>query len=877
MFVTQPIADSTVAAGTLRRTRDQQDDSPTPLAKAVISLLRRSQEELPPAAFALLGEASHISLREWLSRQYNEVLPGAGSAWDNVLRWAQLFVERFRVFEMTRFDSDTNFATRLAYGYVAMLLELGRENAPALMIPFSFFYETSSELEKVSRSAEVIINQEVKDQLSFALFDLLSLVAEVSTYFHRAISDFTSSSVSIDIRDTFTAQIEQFKSRCVKVTLAVARHVLVKEGVDPERVHIVNKIRSWLVPNDPVIAALAQPTSYYVNVREEMTCRWITPYLKQWEGDQYTQIHITGHRGSGKSILSSVILDHLHDAVDANACLNLSVSIGARIPVERTMCSIVRSMLFQIFDRSVANVPLLTTLGESLQSSGKITDNTAYDNLLWDTLKRALECSLPDFSRIAIVVDGVDEALCDERYLLQKLVSVLPEARNVTLITLGTQKPPEADGRALLEVTRDVTLDDISKVVRSGLRNVRRFRELPRIKQEAIVQDIAKASEGSFLWAKLASKHLRIQENSDHLRKAVDTFATTKPSIADMVFKSLGGEDVSMEAKQFLTWLAIAQRPLHLREIQAFASIQVDEKIVRDTGIIKALKPVSNLLYFMDKLLFFRHGMIRDAVVDLSSQGKLVLNDDPHADFVTRLFVYLKSCFEESSEPSLMVLDWGETIFLRNQNSLLDYASRYWPLHLKQTGLFTQHGAIGALEKIANVLPMSTTFIRFLDITWERLPTPEALSYHELVTELYRKSAGDNVVSLQCMISLALKYRKVYHDKATELIYETTMLSKTFLTERHIITIKLADIFLELSADQITRSHTEIMKRRGECLALLFEAYTLPDVNTSEKVVAARSALADHYRTLGEEQKADEVMASVQSSTGDDLPSEQPL
>ncbi|KAJ5472725.1 hypothetical protein N7530_006726 [Penicillium desertorum] len=87
----------------------------------------------------------------------------------------------------------------------------------------------------------------------------------------------------------------------------------------------------------------------------------------------------------------------------------------------------------------------------------------------------------------------------------------------------------------------------------------------------------------------------------------------------------------------------------------------------------------------------------------------------------------------------------------------------------------------------------------------------------------------------------------------------------------------VSDIFLELSADQITHSHTEIMKSRRECLALLVEAYTLPDGNTSENVVAARSALADHYRTLGEEQKAEEVMPSVESPTGDDLPSEQPL
>jgi hypothetical protein len=104
-----------------------------PLAKEVISLLRRSQEELPPAAFSLLSEASHISLQEWLRRQYNKVPPPEGSAWDNVLRWAQLLVERLHNFEMSieRSGSDTNLATRLAYGYVAMLLEVCSRPCPS--------------------------------------------------------------------------------------------------------------------------------------------------------------------------------------------------------------------------------------------------------------------------------------------------------------------------------------------------------------------------------------------------------------------------------------------------------------------------------------------------------------------------------------------------------------------------------------------------------------------------------------------------------------------------------------------------------------------------------------------------------------------------
>lgn len=101
---------------------------------------------------------------------------------------------------------------------------------------FGFFYGTSMSLVNLLERTELFtVSQEIKEQLVLALADLVTLVASVSTHFHRAIKSMTTASVSIDFHNTFPGQIQAFRERCARIAESMWRHKLVKDNLDGNR------------------------------------------------------------------------------------------------------------------------------------------------------------------------------------------------------------------------------------------------------------------------------------------------------------------------------------------------------------------------------------------------------------------------------------------------------------------------------------------------------------------------------------------------------------------------------------------------------------------------------------------------------------------
>lgn len=79
------------------------------------------------------------------------------------------------------------------------------------------------------------VTHEIREQLVLAFGDLVSLVASVSTHFHKAIHGLNGSSISIDIYRAFPDQIQTFRQRCEKVSLSLWKHQLLRENVEGSR------------------------------------------------------------------------------------------------------------------------------------------------------------------------------------------------------------------------------------------------------------------------------------------------------------------------------------------------------------------------------------------------------------------------------------------------------------------------------------------------------------------------------------------------------------------------------------------------------------------------------------------------------------------
>lgn len=500
------------------------------------------------------------------------------------------------------------------------------------------------------------------------------------------------------------------------------------------------------------------------------------------------------------------------------------------MPAEATPRAVARSILYQLFDKRIGNVQLLQILSVAHERSKKATSEQDYDSLLWNALEAALSVALPGAKELVIVVDGVDEASCSETAMLNQLATATAKGSNVKLITLGALKPPTAAGQAFVQITEELIFDDIAAVVRSQLQQSRVFLGMSELDQETIVGRITEASQGSFLWGKLAAKRVRYEGTEESLHKAVDALLSAKLTLTDFALQLLQGPNVTEDAKNMLVWLITANRPLSFKELELLASIQIDKLTVADRklDVLQVLKPLNGLVFVQDGQVFIRHGLFRASLLEIFSKGKLVSTvKDHHADLVTRLLIYIRATVTQENELSLVSLDWHDTDRLINRNPLLEFAVRYWVHHVRQTSAFTAKGEVAAAQEFAKVLPASITTLRLESTLWENVPTPTLLLYLTTVTNIYRQMLSANhVVTLQSIIFLALLNQRLeYTSDAIPLFFEAATLSRTLLTSRHIVTMQMARTFIELTQQMTTSTKTEIMVKREEVLLLLVECY----------------------------------------------------
>jgi hypothetical protein len=496
-----------------------------------------------------------------------------------------------------------------------------------------------------------------------------------------------------------------------------------------------------------------------------------------------------------------------------------------------------------------------------------------YENIIWNALERALAAALRGAKELVIVIDGLDESTGGEAALLQRLTAATSNAVNVRLVTLGSEKPATKENVMAVPITEDRVADDVAAVVRTILEGNRTFRELSELERETVIDQITEASHGSFLWAKLAAKHVRHEHTTDAFRKTVETVVNSKWTVLDFVTHALASSEVSEDAKFMLLWLATAQRPLLVKELATLASVQLDKHTVSDrkVDVLTILKPLTSVVFLQDGQVYLRHGLIRTAVLDIYTKGKLIPSvKDRHADFVTRLFVYIKTTVTEQHEPSLTPLDRHETSLLVQKYPLLELSVRYWPHHLTNTTVYTNGGDAPTAKEFGKLFPATVTLLLLQNTLWHNITTPTLLTYLTIVSNLSRHILTPNhVVTLQSIISLALFRRDIsLVTESIPLFYEITTISRTLLTVKHIITMQMSSLFLDLTAEQVTTTKTDIMVKREEILLLIVECYKIHYGNNSEKVVTTLKTLIEHYRLLKEEKKIREIEIIVQTITG---------
>ncbi|KAJ5923455.1 hypothetical protein N7454_008700 [Penicillium verhagenii] len=866
----------------------------TTLADVVKSLARRDSDELTASR---VSDTDYASLLEWIRCERMKKLPPEGSKFDKALVWAALFVDRVHSFdsEIEQFAGDSHLAAQLSYGYCASLLELGEQNAPALMDLFGFFYRCSTGLGNLLDRAELFfVSSDIKDQLILALADLVTLVVCVARHFHRSLQ--SSDSVSINIYSTFPGPIDSFRDRCEHVSELMWRHQLTREGFDGDKGKFqisqahpahsddskiavgINTLKDWLQPEDPALAHVAEAMAPSAQEREEATCMWVRPYLTRFLKSGQQLLSITGKPGSGKTVLSTVINDYLQHPVGGTRYTSILAPINGRIPANTTPSAIAKVILSQLFNKRLGNVQLYQILADAYKESQKTVDEASYDDVLWSALTNALQASLVGSKELVLVVDGVDEASCGEIALSRRLHEAASKSPSMKLIILGSQAVQSGLSQTTVRVTLGLIFDDVVAVTRKILHQSHSFDSMSDEDQEMTLAQITEASEGSFLWAKLTAKRVRDENlpNKAALSKSIDSIVQAGYKVIDIVSHTLQlklGDDT----KSMLVWLATSSRPLAQRELAALLSIRPDKATVEncDFDIPHLLKPVASLVFFQNDLVYLRHAQVRAAILDVFSKHKfLPAIKDRNVDFAQRLLLYAKHTVTDSHEPSLEPLNGRHTSELIEKHPLLDFALRYWPSYVKIAfGCTSPQEATTAGKVLRSVFPASPT-VPLLEMTiWASKKSPSLRSIHEVQTRMYRQIlSSKHPATLQAIISQALFHMQIHNSvpvESSRIFYEATKICQDMLSVRHLITMQIAKSFLDITEDQITESRTEVMIWRIEMLQLLVECYKVHQGSTSVMVTSTLTHLAEHYTLIKEDRKAQKISVSLEGSVSD--------
>ncbi|KAL4778896.1 hypothetical protein BJX76DRAFT_362292 [Aspergillus varians] len=845
------------------------------LANLVQSLGRRSSGDVTSSK---INGTDYEAILKWICSERMRKLPPEGSSYDKVLVWARLFIERLNRFDsaIQHFEGDSHLAAELAYIHCASLLELGDENSSALLDVFGFFYRCSTSLENLLHRTELfMVSQSIKDQLILALADLVTLVVGVATHCHLSLGSLGSGSVSIDIYSTFTASIGSFRARCEDVSEMMWRHQLLGAGLHENKVTQVKTIKNWLEPEDPVLSSITEFTAHFAQEREESTCLWMAPYLTSFLKSDQKTLFISGKPGSGKTILATVINDYLQYHIGGVMYRPIFVPINARIPANTTPQATAKSILHQLFSARIGNVQLYGILSDAYDRCQKSTLDEDYDNVLWHALGLALQASLEGAKELVLVVDGADEASCGQTALVNRLSDATSNASNLKLIILATQEQEVSTAQTAVHVTPELIFDDVAAVVRKTFQPCSAFGEMPEEQQEITVTQIAEAASGSFLWAKLAAKRIRDEHPPDGhgFLKTVAALAKARLSITDLVVHRLDSK-ASDEAKRMLIWLATASRPLALRELSALLSVRVDKGTIVESEVdpLLLLRPLVSLVFCQNNTVSLRHGQIRAVIIDAANKGKLFPTvGDRHTDLVRRLLLYVKLNVTDEDELSDTPLSPQRTSRLLERFPLLDFALRYWVGHTKTAlGNETDQQFRTVGKEIGTFIPTKPV-VPLLEMTvWQAKPTPVLLSLHSVQTRLYRQTLTvENPVTQQAIICQALFYREIRDivpTDASHILYHAAVLCQKALSGQHVITRTMAQDFLESTANQVTKSRTEIMIRRTEMLQLLVECYKVQYGQHSNIVVSTLTQLVEELKYIKEEHKAQQIAASLQAS-----------
>ncbi|KAI9446074.1 hypothetical protein H4582DRAFT_526080 [Lactarius indigo] len=337
---------------------------------------------------------------------------------------------------------------------------------------------------------------------------------------------------------------------------------------DINRNQLRRDLRNWISPPDPSINYNTASGAHH-----EGTASWLTEGdpLKRWRADGCL-LWVHGKPGSGKSILSSVIIRNVEDVSNAGFASMAYFYFDFKDTAKQDSRALLSSLLIQLSDQSDVYCDILLDL-YSTHRRGSVQPNE-------DALTQCLKTMLVALGHIPIylILDAVDECvntsgMPSPREKVLRLVRDLVGLKLSNLHLCVTSRP-EIDIRNTLEplAAHRISLHeesgqntDIANYVSSVVHSDSRMRRWRAEERDLVVGTLSAKADGMFRWVFCQLEILR-----HCFPSSVVSILEQLPESLDETYERILREISRANrehAYRLLQCLTVAVRPLRVEEL----------------------------------------------------------------------------------------------------------------------------------------------------------------------------------------------------------------------------------------------------------------------------------------------------------------------
>lgn len=500
--------------------------------------------------------------------------------------------------------------------------------------------------------------------------------------------------------------------------------------------------------------------------------------------------------------------------------------LGADIPVATLPLRILKGILNQMLDHCVSDKRTQEAILVHVAKAAQDALDGASDLEVEENLWKGISIGLASNIQYMFVVDGLDQIKGGDASAvacLDRICEIFSKQNAGSKMIVFTRPMATKLSSANLQqftIQASQSQTDLKAYAEKTLSSQFSFDATKDDQLDLASNTIVARSQGSFSWAEMAVKYACQQRSLGQVVSAVQSLPQTMSELLD--FHSKNMDLTQPETQLTMSWLAAAERPLLVEEIEQLQAVDPKgpsfiSRVSRNNNRwMASLKP---LVMIRDGVVSFAHTCIRDHYIKHAKAAKAnsaLSLGQAHYDLLTRCLAWVQLSIREESEISMDKLDMEGRDHLFDKYVILEYIARYWLSHLLSSPLVTNEGEFQFSTGFKKLVPATVLFAR-LELTCQesQFTRSSVVELYRLATDVRRLALGEKSMAFLQSLLLSARVSKLAHARhADEHCYEAWRLSQELLGQSNAITLACAEMMTQSFTERgtMTAQQEDIMK-----------------------------------------------------------------